>query len=625
MKLMPVILLLVLQTSLFADDHGFNQAMQDAQNAYSHIQDSINKSHLSPSDIPHYTNNPKASQYANNPQSISGAAMSQSATNDEAQAINQEFDSGKDVAINGKDPAMQHSAELESDANAIVHGQNGQYIHCNQTPQCTTSYTTQTCTTEQSRQFSCNKVLTVDVEPRKIDGCYHTVLSADKPASSASALATLMTGGGNTTLWKVSGESSDGQCTLAWLVLTDKSASATRNFTIPYAENVKLTVQGWSYFGLQSNISSSISGFAPLNIHAGDTASQSYSVPKAGSYQLNLSGQFQWFSFSDAYAVVTAPYVSPIEKDTWTNSCDAMSDAINSGFCQVGSWQCTGGSQTREINGINVTRSCWGYQSQVNCGSSTPSSSCQGLINQGCSLQSRACTKKIGNFCLESQDTYSCAHQKCQGTSNICGGDVFCVDGNCYEKKPSQSTASDFAKAGSEMAAASNAADDASKGGAQNPSIYSGRAMSCGKDFVGFSDCCRNSGWGKDIHLAHCSQEEKELGLDRQKGYAIGLGEYCSHHTIFGICTAHREAFCVFQGVLARIIQKQGRLDQLGIGFGSDDSPNCRGLTVNELGKIDFSRIDFSDYYKTVENGTNLPDPSQVKNHIINNLPEGGK
>ena len=87
----------------------------------------------------------------------------------------------------------------------------------------------------------------------------------------------------------------------------------------------------------------------------------------------------------------------------------------------------------------------------------------------------------------------------------------------------------------------------------------------------------------------------------------------------------------MFGGKLARIIQEQGRRDQLGIGFGSGDSPDCRGITVPELQGINFKLINFSDFYDDLMNNQKIPDSGtmvqQVKDRIAAqvNAQGGGK
>jgi hypothetical protein len=72
-----------------------------------------------------------------------------------------------------------------------------------------------------------------------------------------------------------------------------------------------------------------------------------------------------------------------------------------------------------------------------------------------------------------------------------------------------------------------------------------------------------------------------------------------------GVFTKKTNVYCCFNSILARIIHEQGR-PQIGIGWGSADSPNCRGFTPEELASIDFSRIDFREYMQYVEYKTEI-------------------
>ena len=83
-----------------------------------------------------------------------------------------------------------------------------------------------------------------------------------------------------------------------------------------------------------------------------------------------------------------------------------------------------------------------------------------------------------------------------------------------------------------------------------------------------------------------------------------------------------KAGYCVFDNKLARIIQYQGRSGQLGIGFGGASSPDCRGITVDELQKIDFNAMDYSDFYEELNERTNLPDREQLMEHMKNSIVE---
>ena len=82
------------------------------------------------------------------------------------------------------------------------------------------------------------------------------------------------------------------------------------------------------------------------------------------------------------------------------------------------------------------------------------------------------------------------------------------------------------------------------------------------------------------------------------------IGERCSKK-LLGMCTKHSRVFCCFNSILARLIHEQGR-PQLNIPWGSADSPNCRGFTPEELGSLDFSRIDLREYMQYVQHKTEL-------------------
>jgi len=86
--------------------------------------------------------------------------------------------------------------------------------------------------------------------------------------------------------------------------------------------------------------------------------------------------------------------------------------------------------------------------------------------------------------------------------------------------------------------------------------------------------------------------------------------------------------YCVFGGKLARIIQEQGRRDQLHVSFGSGSSPDCRGITVPELQSIDFDKINFADFYEDLLHNQRIPDTGsmvqQVKDRIAAQVNQQG-
>jgi hypothetical protein len=110
-----------------------------------------------------------------------------------------------------------------------------------------------------------------------------------------------------------------------------------------------------------------------------------------------------------------------------------------------------------------------------------------------------------------------------------------------------------------------------------------------------FSNCCNLSGWFK----SWCSNEERELKKRRMGGTCTEVGDYCAKR-IFGICIKKKETYCCFNSKLGRIINEQGR-PQIGKSFGSAKNPDCEGFTPEELSKLDFSRLDLSEYINDMQ------------------------
>ena len=129
--------------------------------------------------------------------------------------------------------------------------------------------------------------------------------------------------------------------------------------------------------------------------------------------------------------------------------------------------------------------------------------------------------------------------------------------------------------------------------------FFAGRRRACTIRLFGLANCCTNS--GLLVGLAHCSAEERELAEERNAGNTHYLGSYCARRTLFGVCIRRARAWCVFGSKLGRILQQQGRA-QLGIGWS-----DCRGFTVAEVERIDFDRLNLSEFTEDLMDGGKAP------------------
>lgn len=342
------------------------------------------------------------------------------------------------------------------------------------------------------------------------------------------------------------------------------------------------------------------------NFNPGSVPNFTTSPPQAG-YQNNPNQMQNDAAAAAAADPTTQAIINSIPKQIQLNSNSAGMQQAQA--VQNNAQNISNGISTSAFNCQQPI--CTISYKMVNCVDMTSENTCQPYFDQGCT----EVTSNNGNV------TMSCPITNCSGkTQNVCGsGGQYCLNGECYKSTPIAN--GDFAKAGSEFAAASAAAAE----GAKDPTqqfIFAGQGLSCSDKWLGSITCCSDHGWVNHAipALAGCTDEEKQLGVAREKGLAIGLGSYCSHHAIFNICTETRESYCTFPDYISYDVQSQGREGQLHIPFGDAENPNCSGLTIGQIQSIDFSKIDFSNFYSSYQNGTQFPDPNAISQQITNDI-----
>lgn len=292
--------------------------------------------------------------------------------------------------------------------------------------------------------------------------------------------------------------------------------------------------------------------------------------------------------------------------------------------------QCTekGGPKTVTYGGKSFTLNsdCWSYKDTYVSQSADNGSCQQYMNNKACTLVGTVCQEPVKGLCLREQASFSC-QKVLSGTAQLCGTALICASGECDQIQNDK--ANRFQKAVSALAAVAAAGKDVAERNDVNVRAFTGKRYTCRKAAAGFSNCCKGGGWGSDVGLAHCDSEEKALGKAKSRNLTIYVGSYCSNK-VLGVCLQKKEAYCVFDSKLAKIVQEQGRGGQLRIGFGSAKNSDCRGITVDELQAINFDRLNFADFYSDLESGTDIPADQElidrVKNQIANGLQgQGGR
>lgn len=290
--------------------------------------------------------------------------------------------------------------------------------------------------------------------------------------------------------------------------------------------------------------------------------------------------------------------------DEWSSNCARLEERVDQGLCTYDSKVCTQGRQTRIIQGVPITRDCWEETYTYSC-SYPAKNDCGPLRAKGCVQISSACKQKVQNTCVVYNQTY-----QCKGTTTvsekITGGDTpFCLDGNCRDQGY---------EANDEMMSslAQLTLLKEIQGQIKNNFIFKGEDDRCSKCAVSFKDCCGSeSGWGKSIGLTDCSSEERALKKKRTAGLCHYVGTYCAEKIpLTGICIKKNSTYCCFGSKLLKAFHEQGR-PQISLGWGDAKNPLCRGFTIDEIQRIDFSKLDLREVYEELMKKFN---PGKMKN-----------
>lgn len=496
---------------------------------------------------------------------------------------------------------MKYSDEIRENANAIT-GVNGSQCVAQELNK--TTYTTHSCEMATPLSQSCTRKATIVTTGSREEYGTQLVLNARD----------------------VTGKKLDNWWIQYDFVVPEDGtiSSGTWEFLYPKAPGYHGDRLDYSIQAFGQTIRTKINYSGTLSIPAqkvtqGQVISVLFRYNTDGHYESGRDGTMNSLANGTQVLRITLPMQAVRDTVTagieWTDSCPAdMGDAVKmSEVCSD-----PGGTRSVTVGGqaYSVYSDCWGYTTQWNV-FEDDTNTCQAYIDDpNCSEGTRTCTQKIGNLCVYSKLTYQCAHTV-KSTGYVCGSEFYCSDGSCSAMQAGQNQ--NFEMAVSQLAALAAAGKDFAGMDPNSVTAFTGKAMACRKSAAGFSNCCKSGGWGQSAGLAHCNTEEKEIGTGKEKKLVVKVGSYCSKK-VLGVCLQQKEGYCVFDSKLARIVQEQGRRDQLGISFGSGESPDCRGIKVAELQGIKFDHIDFSDFYDDLNSNIKLPDQDALNQRITSDI-----
>lgn len=298
-----------------------------------------------------------------------------------------------------------------------------------------------------------------------------------------------------------------------------------------------------------------------------------------------------------------------ITSDEWVSQCAPL-DAKPE--CKRVKITCLQPNETRIINGKPVTKPCWKEEHRYAC--QYPSKNdCASFHQPDCQQIASLCQLNINGKCYIWKHKYECKKGQTLKTKRICGKDVFCIQGDCTKTKDEPSR--DFL----EVMAQLSIFDEIQKNkGPLFPEIFRGSTEQCKKDVINFKSCCKLGGWGTDLGFADCNSEEKALAQKRGKKLCHEIGQYCSKKRL-GICIEKKTVFCCFGSKLMRLLHEQGRA-QANLGWGTPECPVCRGFTIEELSRIDFSQLNLSEIFQDLKTSFSSQTLERMQTKVQNRL-----
>ena len=227
---------------------------------------------------------------------------------------------------------------------------------------------------------------------------------------------------------------------------------------------------------------------------------------------------------------------------------------------------------------------------------------CAPLKAMGCIHMEGRCAKEHltqegKRICLEYEHKYKCPVTTSYSQRGIKGlPEGYCLNGDCL--KTTRSSNNNMLDALSKLEALKQIQKHKS---GEPITIFKGEDGACTTNFGGaFKDCCNGmDGFGLSLKLGTaCTAEEEKLAAARSRGKCVFVGSFKKNKPL-DMNFSKQYVYCCFPTKLSRVFQEQGRR-QLGISWGDAENPNCRGLSVEELQRIDMGRINFSEVFAEI-------------------------
>jgi len=285
------------------------------------------------------------------------------------------------------------------------------------------------------------------------------------------------------------------------------------------------------------------------------------------------------------------------EADRWL--VDQGNELVNSPQCTYIDKECLEEASTRQIEGKEVFRQCWKEQFNYLC-KYERKKGCEFLASSNCSLVSKKCLESTDYGCSLWELTYKCISGVKKSISNLSPSSAFGSNQDEWETAYAPNTSfSNVYTTMNVFEAIKQDMENSQLIDSNQLQIFKGNAFKCSKAIAAdlTYDCCFSfGGLLNSLKLSHCNADEIALSDMRDKGLCYYLG--FTEEKILDLWTSRKDhIFCCYSTKLARVFQEQAH-EQLGIEWGSPNHPDCRGLNIDEISKLDFTKLNLSEAYE---------------------------
>jgi conjugal transfer mating pair stabilization protein TraN len=300
-------------------------------------------------------------------------------------------------------------------------------------------------------------------------------------------------------------------------------------------------------------------------------------------------------------------------RDHWIYADEKHLNSANSPDCTHIETSCLDDTPTKTIQGKQVTRKCWKEKLTFFC-SYPEKNPCAVFKARNCELVTKKCLLEGPFGCSLWELLYKCPTKivkKQQATNH---SDLLGEDEESWEVsyEPNHS----FSDVTTKLAVFSEIKKEMEhsplNSNIKEISLFSGQKRQCSKNVADhlLYDCCfKYGGLAKEAGLTKCTADELVLGEMREKGLCYYVGHY--DEKFIDLWKSRKvHVFCCYGSKLARVVQ-EGIRAQIGIKWGDPEKPNCRGLTLDEIAKADFNKLDLSPIFDGKE--IKLPENFQEK------------